>query len=318
MIKCLKCNKDFEPSQWNQIYCGSKTLKTGCSYKEHINKVRIFNNTKGKEKQLKRIREWMKKQRLLNTPYAQRQREQKRKISNSERGKEIQRLWRKKNIAKILFWNRKRVLKKRNVIGSHTQEEWNYLKKLNRFCCAICGISEQELQIKWKGKGFTKLTRDHIRPLSKGGTDYISNIRPLCISCNAKKRDSFILGCTSMYANPVHIGHIRLMQEAKKLCDYLVVIVNNDKQVKLKGSKPFMDEDERCDIIKSIKYVDEVVLSIDHDRTVCRTLAMIKPDIFAKGGDSTDDNVPEKNICKVVLGVGGGKIQSSSWLKENL
>ncbi len=124
--------------------------------------------------------------------------------------------------------------------------------------------------------------------------------------------------CTSGYFNPVHIGHIRLLEEAKKLGDYLVVIVNNDAQVKLKGSKPFMKEIERCAIIKALRCVDEVVLSIDTDRTIIKTLTMIQPDIFAKGGDSTPDNVPEKGICEIVYGIGGGKIQSSSWLKEKI
>ena len=126
---------------------------------------------------------------------------------------------------------------------------------------------------------------------------------------------------TSGYYNPVHIGHIKLFEEAKKLGDYLIVIVNNDNQVKLKGSKEFMSEQERCDIIKSIRYVDEVVLSIDQDRTIRLTLDMIKPNIFAKGGDSTPDNVPEKEVCdknntQIIYNVGGGKIQSSSWLKS--
>ena len=122
--------------------------------------------------------------------------------------------------------------------------------------------------------------------------------------------------CTSGYMNPLHKGHLQLLKEAKALGDYLIVIVNNDRQVALKGSKVFMDEQERCEIVSAIKYVDEVILSIDEDRTVCKTLELIKPDIFAKGGDSTDENVPEKGICPIVFGVGGGKIQSSSWLKE--
>ena len=80
-----------------------------------------------------------------------------------------------------------------------------------------------------------------------------------------------------------------------------------------------MKEKERADIVSSLKFVDDVVISIDKDKTVCKTLEFIKPDIFAKGGDSTLDNVPEKEACerlgiKMVLGVGGGKIQSSSWL----
>ncbi len=125
--------------------------------------------------------------------------------------------------------------------------------------------------------------------------------------------------CTSGYFNPLHIGHIQLLKEAKSLGDYLVVIVNNDHQVALKGSVPFMKEGERAEIIRALACVDEVVLSIDRNRTVCETLRMISPDIFAKGGDSTDENVPEKSLCKrLVLGVGGGKIQSSSWLKGTL
>ncbi len=99
--------------------------------------------------------------------------------------------------------------------------------------------------------------------------------------------------------------------------------MNNDEQVKLKGSKVFMDEKERCAIIKAIKYVDYVVLSVDKDKTIRKTLAMIKPNIFAKGGDSTTKNVPEKAVCKrhkikIVYGIGGDKIQSSSWLKNKI
>jgi D-beta-D-heptose 7-phosphate kinase/D-beta-D-heptose 1-phosphate adenosyltransferase len=128
--------------------------------------------------------------------------------------------------------------------------------------------------------------------------------------------------CTSGYYNPFHKGHLKLLEEASKLGDWLVVIVNNDEQVKLKGSKVFMDEEERCDIMRTIRYVDEVVLSIDKDRTVRLTLDMIKPNIFVKGGDSTPENVPEKDVCDkngttILFDIGGDKIQSSSWLKES-
>jgi cytidyltransferase-like protein len=127
--------------------------------------------------------------------------------------------------------------------------------------------------------------------------------------------------CTSGYYNPVHIGHIRLFKEAQKGGNFVVVIVNNDEQVKLKGSKPFMNEKERMEVISSIKYVDKVILSIDKDRTIRETLKRINPDIFMKGGDSTPENTPELELCKelgikVEFGVGGGKIQSSSWLKD--
>ncbi len=136
---------------------------------------------------------------------------------------------------------------------------------------------------------------------------------------------------TSGYFNPLHIGHINLIKEAKKLGDYLVVIVNNDEQVKLKGSVPFMVEQERMAIIKDIKHVNEVFLSIDDYAEgkhvpIAKSLQAIAHQhkgelIFAKGGDRNFDNIPEseKKVCrdfniKVVNNVGGGKVQSSSGL----
>lgn len=136
---------------------------------------------------------------------------------------------------------------------------------------------------------------------------------------------------TSGYWNPIHIGHINLMREAKKLGDFLIVVVNSDKQVKLKGSIAFMPEKERIEIIRAIKYVDNVFLSIDDDGYQGKTLREIantyKGDklIFAKGGDRNTGNLPESEIlaCKdcnieIVNGVGGDKVQSSSWLLKNI
>ena len=128
---------------------------------------------------------------------------------------------------------------------------------------------------------------------------------------------------TSGYFNPLHKGHIRLFQEAKKYGKELIVIVNNDFQVKLKGAKPFMTEDERLEVVRAIRYVDAAILAIDTDRTVRKTLAQLEPGVFVKGGDSTIENVPEMALCKrlgfkVVFGVGGDKVQSSSWLKDKI
>ena len=128
--------------------------------------------------------------------------------------------------------------------------------------------------------------------------------------------------CASGYFNPLHRGHISYLNEAKKLGDYLIVIVNNDFQIGLKGSKRFMDEKERCIIVNNLKCVDEVRLSVDMDETVCKSLELIKPNIFAKGGDRTIDNIPEREICekigiKMVFNVGEDKIQSSSNLLAN-
>ncbi len=134
---------------------------------------------------------------------------------------------------------------------------------------------------------------------------------------------------TSGFFNPLHIGHINLFREAKKLGDYLVVIVNNDEQVKIKGSMPFMSEAERLEIIKAQKYVDEVFLSIDKDITISKSLELIAKKYggelyFAKGGDRNAGNIPEseKYVCEkfnitIVNGVGGDKVQSSSWLIRN-
>lgn len=134
---------------------------------------------------------------------------------------------------------------------------------------------------------------------------------------------------TSGYFNPLHIGHINLIRESKKLGDFLVVLVNNDKQVKLKGSVPFMKEQERLEIVKALRYADEVILSVDKDATQAKSLKLIankyKGDLcFAKGGDRNFDNLPEseKDVCKkfnikVLNGVGGDKVQSSSWLLKN-
>ena len=98
--------------------------------------------------------------------------------------------------------------------------------------------------------------------------------------------------------------------------DYLVVIVNNNHQCKLKKGKHFMDESDRIKIVESIKGVDEVFLSIDSDKTVCKSLEKIKPDIFTNGGDRHNQEIPESIVCKKygieLLDGMGKKIRSSS------
>jgi len=129
----------------------------------------------------------------------------------------------------------------------------------------------------------------------------------------------------SGYFNPLHKGHIEYFHLAKAQGNQLFVIVNNDYQRVLKGSKEFMLEEERSLIVNELELVDEVFLSIDQDRTVCATLEKIYKNysetfelFFANGGDQNSSSSPETPVCKKI-GIGiidglGDKIQSSSWL----
>jgi D-beta-D-heptose 7-phosphate kinase/D-beta-D-heptose 1-phosphate adenosyltransferase len=111
-----------------------------------------------------------------------------------------------------------------------------------------------------------------------------------------------------------------MFEAAKALGTHLVVILNSDYQVGLKGSVPFMPEMDRKELIEAFKVVDKVIISVDKDKSVCKTLAMVKPDIFANGGDRRCENdIPEANVCKennisMVFNVGGDKIRHSSQL----
>lgn len=130
----------------------------------------------------------------------------------------------------------------------------------------------------------------------------------------------------SGYFNPIHKGHIEYLNRSKAIGDFLFVIVNNDYQRLMKGSKEFMNEDERALVVGNIKSVDDVIISIDKSRQIANTIELIytkmkdKFDriIFTNGGDQTTAANEEKAICEklgieMVFGL-GDKIQSSSWL----
>ncbi len=124
--------------------------------------------------------------------------------------------------------------------------------------------------------------------------------------------------------DPVHIGHVRMFNEAKKLGDYLIVIANNDAWLEQKKGYAFMPEHQRKEILESFAAVDEVMLTFHQphteDDTVCDELRAIRPDVFANGGDRKEGNVPEYSVCKELgidmkFNIGhGGKVQSSSEL----
>tara|TARA_A100001011_G_scaffold338849_1_gene369931 strand:+ start:1991 stop:2428 length:438 start_codon:yes stop_codon:yes gene_type:complete len=129
----------------------------------------------------------------------------------------------------------------------------------------------------------------------------------------------------SGYFNPVHKGHIDLFKKAKSKGDFLFVIVNNDLQRSLKGSKEFMLQEERILILNELKIIDKVILSIDNDKTIIKTLRYINDKfskefrlIFANGGDQNNESIPEAILCNKI-GINlidglGNKIQSSSWI----
>ena len=133
----------------------------------------------------------------------------------------------------------------------------------------------------------------------------------------------------SGFFNPLHIGHIDYISSARNLGDFLIVIVNSDDQVKIKGSVPFMNQDDRLRIIRNIKGVDRSVISIDEDGSVCQTIReefkrlqndpFFEDMIFANGGDRKEGGVPEDILenelgIRRVYNVGGEKVQSSSEL----
>ena len=131
----------------------------------------------------------------------------------------------------------------------------------------------------------------------------------------------------SGYFNPLHSGHLDYIEAAKEKGDYLIVIVNNDNQVEMKGSVQFMCEEERLRIASSIKGVDKAVLSIDKDSTVCQTIRQeyyklqddpfVQSISFGNGGDRKDGGVAESILeeeinIRMLYNLGGEKTQSSS------
>ena len=151
----------------------------------------------------------------------------------------------------------------------------------------------------------------------------------------------------SGYFNPIHPGHISMVQDVKATypdCE-LVVIVNNDHQVRLKKSVPFLDETARCEIVNNIKGVDYVLLSIDQNLSIAKSIEVIvksnryhnyspqqKKFKFCNGGDRNPEcsNIQELNMCQsydvdIEYGYGDSKRYSSSkliydsnqWIKHN-
>ena len=122
--------------------------------------------------------------------------------------------------------------------------------------------------------------------------------------------------------DPIHKGHVRHIKAAMKLGSKLIVILTRDDQLAAKKGYYFQDYEERKEIIEyGLRPRDTVVPNIDDDITDCKSLAHYRPNVLCQGGDRIPGNVVPKEIevcnqigCKIIYGVGGDKIQSSSWL----
>ena len=137
------------------------------------------------------------------------------------------------------------------------------------------------------------------------------------------------VGIVSGYFNPLHMGHLEYINSAKEMCDYLICIINNDDQVKLKESDQFMDEQHRLLIVSNLKSVNKALICIDKDSSVANTLREISDSIpyknceliFFNSGDRSYGNqneqeinaCKEKNIARVFINL--PKVYSSSQLK---
>lgn len=129
--------------------------------------------------------------------------------------------------------------------------------------------------------------------------------------------------CSGGAFDPFHVGHLYHLRAAKKLGDYLTVILNPDEDVIRKRGVVFMPMGQRYEILKSLREVDEIVIAIDGDGTIAKTLLMLRPDILAKGGDRIPENMPSNEIevckqigCEIVYNVGGQLASSTDLLKK--
>jgi len=121
--------------------------------------------------------------------------------------------------------------------------------------------------------------------------------------------------------DPLHVGHIRMFQEAMEYGD-VIVALNSDKWLMKKKGNVFMTWEERKEILEAIYCIYHVIDVDDSDGTVCKALRDVVPDYFANGGDRTEENIPELELCKeleiqALFNVGGEKIRSSSEMLEN-
>lgn len=123
--------------------------------------------------------------------------------------------------------------------------------------------------------------------------------------------------------DPVHVGHLRMFREAKKLGDELLVVLNCDDWLIRKKGRYFMSAADRAEIIQAFDCVDRVYVLESDRNDVGEAIALFKPHIFANGGDRrAEADIPEAVVCKelgveMIFNVGGDKLRSSSELLKN-
>ena len=162
-MKCSFCGKDFQPTPCPDInrmrFCGANCRYRSWCANNPIRAREIMMKSKSKRKEKNRV-------------YAQAY-----YLRNKHKQYLYTRKWREANRARNVQQVVDRMARVRGAKGSFTFQEWLEVKKKHNSCCALCGKHESEV----------KLTRDHIIPITKGGSNYISNIQPLCGSCNSRK-----------------------------------------------------------------------------------------------------------------------------------
>lgn len=127
----------------------------------------------------KKIRDKRKNDKELDELLKKRNNDYQKKwyLGNKDKANANKNRWREVNPCKNSYYKNKRRARKNNADGSHTIGEWENLKAQYNWTCPCCKKEEPKII----------LSRDHIIPLSRGGSDNIENIQPLCFSCNSRK-----------------------------------------------------------------------------------------------------------------------------------